>query len=931
MARAFTKAEADALIDAYRKQEQSIQRVYAARDSYRAQTVAMINTVFSDGAQASRITDCLRRRDWSAPWTDGTREFLLTLCRYQLSTLAADYCDGYRRRFAEPIRQALKSLTVGTSSLRWMFSGEQARTEAGKAYAFLKELAAGETPGQLAVCEQNIRRIAELTAAYSDAAMAKDPTPMRDALIGTSADYRTVERRAPEIAELMNTRGKAVEECAAVRDAIREAADACMQQVRSCANRALGGRVMQQLREMDVECLTQVRPGIRAKSLKENGYRSVADVYCAPAYSLASIHGISADSAKTAKEAAAQIAQQVQTGATMRLSADEKTPEASSLITALFRFFMIRGVQQVYRNSVGAPQEELAAHTEALATLRNNFCWIFSTEAEKEKYADAFAALGAAGTDFADSLPTLRARLEDAKAVSPDAAWEAFERDPYLFYNLVDELAPGILGHEDAVYGLPEELAKEIRDETVFPDGLNVSLRRYQEWGVKYILHQGNALLGDEMGLGKTVQAIAAMVSLRNTGATRFLVVCPASVLPNWCKEINGKSEFRAILIHGPNKLPAFEQWRKGGGVGVTSYETVGSLPFPDDFRFDLLVVDEAHYIKNAGAKRSRDLRALAEHVDRLLFMTGTALENRVDEMISLISVLRPDMAKKIQGMSFMATAPQFRKQIAPVYYRRKREDVLKELPEVIETKEWCSLSPAEDAAYKQSVLKRDRTAIRRVSWTQEDLSDSTKARRLKEIIDEAREDGRKVLVFSFYLETIRKIREFLGEICTEPINGSVPVAHRQEIIDGFAEMPAGSVLLAQIQAGGTGLNIQAASVVVICEPQLKPSIENQAIGRAYRMGQVRNVLVYRLLAADTIDERIDELLSDKQAVFEAFADPSVAAEETDAEEKRIDDKTFGKLIQEEIDRINRENGAERPASDEALPAEDESESVCLT
>ena len=111
---------------------------------------------------------------------------------------------------------------------------------------------------------------------------------------------------------------------------------------------------------------------------------------------------------------------------------------------------------------------------------------------------------------------------------------------------------------------------------------------------------------------------------------------------------------------------------------------------------------------------------------------------------------------------------------------------------------------------------------------------------------------------------------------------------------------------MAQIQSGGTGLNIQSASVVVICEPQIKPSIENQAISRAYRMGQTRNVLVHRLLAENTIDERITELLQEKQAIFDAFADKSVAAEES----VKLDNKTINKLIEEEIERIKNKSEA---------------------
>lgn len=145
-----------------------------------------------------------------------------------------------------------------------------------------------------------------------------------------------------------------------------------------------------------------------------------------------------------------------------------------------------------------------------------------------------------------------------------------------------------------------------------------------------------------------------------------------------------------------------------------------------------------------------------------------------------------------------------------------------------------------------------------------------------------------------------------LGDRCLPEIDGSVPVPQRQKIIDAFHAAPAGTVLAAQIQTAGTGLNIQSASVVIICEPQLKPSTENQAISRAYRMGQSRNVLVYRLLCENTIDEKIEKLLEEKQRIFDAFADKSVAAQE----DVEVDKKTMSHLIQEEADRIQAERSA---------------------
>ena len=286
--------------------------------------------------------------------------------------------------------------------------------------------------------------------------------------------------------------------------------------------------------------------------------------------------------------------------------------------------------------------------------------------------------------------------------------------------------------------------------------------------------------------------------------------------------------------------------------------------------------------------------------------MTGTALENKVDEMIELIKVLQPLVADDIKGMEYLSSAPQFREKVAPVYFRRKREDVLTELPELIEKKEWCELGSEEKSAYEDAVLNRNYAKARRVSWNIDDMSKSSKAQRLLELVDKAAEDGRKVIVFSFFLDTIAKVTELLGDRCVSPINGSVSPQRRQEIIDEFDKAESGKVLPAQIQSGGTGLNIQSASVIILCEPQFKPSVENQAISRAYRMGQTRNVLVYRLLCEDTVDEKILKILGSKQNIFDAFADKSVAAENS-TETVEIDDTGFANIMDEEAKRITAE------------------------
>lgn len=663
--------------------------------------------------------------------------------------------------------------------------------------------------------------------------------------------------------------------------------------------------VIKILREIPVEEINRDKRGFRVKALREHGFSNLADLSAASVHSIASVHGISEDSAYAIKRVVNELVGQAQKGAKIKLSIDNKTPAATQLVTAITQYRRSQPHAETCHRMLEQHGRAIQYALEDLAPAQSGFRWFFTSKIKKQKAQDAYNLLSdLLSNAYGQEVQATLYELDSIHTVSGSSAWEDFSENSIRFFNVLEDVYPGLLGTDDAVYGLPEDLAREIQEECFFPDGLLCDLRRYQEWGVKYILHQERVLLGDEMGLGKTVQAIAAMVSLRNTGATHFAVVCPASVIENWCREIRKHSRLSVTKVHGVGRMDALHSWIRNGGVAVTTYETTGYFKLENEFHFSMLVVDEAHYIKNPQARRTVNVKTIAKHAQRILFMTGTALENKVDEMIALISILQPAIASQVRGIAFLSSAPQFRKKVAPVYYRRKREDVLTELPELIENQEWCTLRPQEEAIYENAVLDKQYNEARRVSWNVDDLSNSSKASRMLELIEEAESEGRKVIVFSFFLDTIRKISLLLGSKCTDPINGSVSPQRRQEIIDNFDRAPAGTVLLAQIQAGGTGLNIQSASVVILCEPQFKPSIENQAISRAYRMGQTRNVLVYRLLCQNTVDERIMELLEQKQAAFDAFADKSEAAKES----LELDEKTFGNIIKEEIDRINEKN-----------------------
>lgn len=695
---------------------------------------------------------------------------------------------------------------------------------------------------------------------------------------------------------------------------IKRAGDIYKEAVKRAADSCMAAETLKLMKDIPIEEVNRNKNGIRVKALRDSGYTTYADIYAASAKQLSFIKGISEDGVKAVKKVVNDASDTAKKTVKLKLNADNKTENMTGLVLAVTQFQKAAKLSEESEMLSRKYSYDMQCAMNDIQTSTGLFRWMFSSKEKKQRAVGAYRFLDEnMRGEYGNEAQKLSEELKNTIMLPPNAAWELFKEQPIQYSNILEGIVPGVFGNGDEVYGLPEELAAEIKEADFHPEGLNCDLRRYQEWGVRYILHQGRVLLGDEMGLGKTVQAIAAMVSLKNTGATHFVVVCPASVLINWCREIQKFSDLKTVKVHGDDRAASLEEWLKTGGVAVTTYETTAVFKMPDDFGYTMLVVDEAHYIKNPDANRTANTKEIAKKADRILFMTGTALENNVDEMVNLIQILKPDIAKEISGMKMLASAPQFREKVAPVYYRRKREDVLTELPELLETKEWCVLGDLEEREYENAVLSKNYNAARRVSWHVDDMNESGKAKRMMEIIEEAKSEDRKIIVFSFFLDTIQKVAQMLGDSCSEPINGSVSPARRQEIIDEFNKAPAGQVLAAQIIAGGTGLNIQAASVVILCEPQLKPSIENQAISRAYRMGQARNVLVYRLLADDTIDEKITNLLAEKQTIFDAFADKSAAAESAEADVE-IDAASLGNIIQEEIDRINAKKGTANTA-----------------
>jgi superfamily II DNA or RNA helicase len=480
--------------------------------------------------------------------------------------------------------------------------------------------------------------------------------------------------------------------------------------------------------------------------------------------------------------------------------------------------------------------------------------------------------------DLRSAIAAVRRGASLLNAGGSEAAgdpWDDFMARPADYYAMLSEL--GLLSDDEkkSEGDLPAEILDAVRQLKLDTNHLKASLRGYQSFGARFAIVQRKVIVGDEMGLGKTVESLAVLTHLRAKGAHHFLVVCPAAVVTNWVREVTGKSDLRAHRLHGPGRDGSLTSWIRNGGVAVTTYDSLGWLEgqVPERAWPSCLIFDEAHYIKNPDAQRTRRSWNLIRTTERVILLTGTPLENRIEEFRNLVGYLRPDLT--VNASEF---APrQFRKQVAPAYLRRNQEDVLTELPELVEVDEWMPLSPADAQHYRAAVVDGNFMAMRQAALRAG--SSSQKMQRLLDIVEEAEDNERRVIVFSHFRGVLDDVASILPGKVFGPLTGSVPAAKRQQMVDEFSRAGHGAVLVAQIVAGGVGLNIQAASVVVICEPQLKPTTGWQAIARSRRMGQLESVQVHRLLSEDGVDRRITEILARKSELFADFARVSDTAD----------------------------------------------------
>ncbi|WP_405775012.1 DEAD/DEAH box helicase [Streptomyces sp. NBC_00859] len=641
---------------------------------------------------------------------------------------------------------------------------------------------------------------------------------------------------------------------------------------------------------------------LRLGALEQAGFTTVAQVYDAGRYALRQLPGVGAQTADQAIAAAGQIARAVGETVTVRIDMDRPEPRTTALVRSLHVLAQAGPGLRHAHDTAQRLRTELDRLLPQAGPARGRVRTALAGRARRAEILAALEAVRCLTRQAAqDEVPLLFAQVSAdlLRVPASDAeAWVGFELHSADYYSLLAEFAGQGPDPAAAEGFVPSGIAGRIRAQQLDESRLRVSLRGYQSFGARFALVQRRVIIGDEMGLGKTVQAIAAMAHLSAGGTTHFLVVCPASVLINWMREVGSRSTLTARPVHGPGRRTAFAEWCEQGGVAITTFDVLHLLDVPDDVRPGMLVVDEAHFVKNPLTRRAKAVAAWTGPSDRVLFLTGTPMENRVEEFRSLVRRLQPELVPAVRDRDAAAGSQAFRRAVAPAYLRRNQEDVLTELPALVHVDEWEEFSAGDLAAYREAVADGHFMRMRRAAYARPESS--AKLGRLRELISDAAANGLKVVVFSYFRDVLATVGTALDGTAYGPVEGDLAAARRQDLVDAFSAAPGHAVLLSQFQAGGVGLNIQAASVVILCEPQIKPSMEHQAVARAHRMGQVRTVRVHRLLAADSVDTRILGVLADKTRLFDAYARRSEVAEATPDAVDVSDGSLARRIVEEE-------------------------------
>ena len=486
-----------------------------------------------------------------------------------------------------------------------------------------------------------------------------------------------------------------------------------------------------------------------------------------------------------------------------------------------------------------------------------------------------------------------------------------------------------------------DEIRKRLKrlteiDEISPPENLHATLRPYQARGFSWLMKNLRlgigALIADDMGLGKTLQVIATLLQLKNDGEltkAKALVVVPTTLMTNWQREITKFAPSLSVgIYHGTSRvLP--EAVKDLPDVTLTTYGLMRrETEKLAGYKWRLLVLDEAQSVKNATSGQSVAAKSL--NASQTIAMTGTPVENRLSEYWSILETVQPRLLGSLKDFTETFAAPietdhsesaaeAFRRLTAPFMLRRLKSDksIIADLPERNTVDQFTNLT-AEQAALYSKVLEAHMKKLKKLEEkavedpqgtdirtirrgevlklitsmkqicnspsqylkTETATPDSGKAAALFDILGHCREAGRKVLIFTQYREMGERLQTWIEKATghrPDFLHGGVSVKARQVMVDRFQTDRSVHAMIISLKAGGTGLNLTAASCVVHYDLWWNPAVEAQATDRAYRIGQRRDVLVYRFVTAGTFEERINEMLMEKRNL----ADLTVATGET--------------------------------------------------
>ncbi len=446
---------------------------------------------------------------------------------------------------------------------------------------------------------------------------------------------------------------------------------------------------------------------------------------------------------------------------------------------------------------------------------------------------------------------------------------------------------------------------------TEVPDDIQAKLRPYQAEGVNWLerlrMMYLNGILADDMGLGKTLQAIVAIAQYRLKKKGLTLIVCPTSLLYNWKEEFSKfDPQLKVLVIDGiPSGRKRLIENMHKYDVVITSYTLLQKdVEHYKQVSFGYIILDEAQHIKNRGTRNAKSVKMIpAEH---RLILSGTPIENSLDEMWSLFDFLMPGFLSsfdrfvekyvRVTGAEQTKNLEYLRKKVAPFILRRMKADVLQDLPPVSEIVYHCQLSDIQQQLYRSyaesarnelvKLVERDGfdrvqihvlatlTRLKQIcchpaifAKEKAELGDSSKYDMLMELLQTLIEGKHKTVIFSQYTRMLQIMREDFEHrgIRFSYLDGSSK--NRLEIVKQFNEDETIPVFLVSLKAGGTGLNLVGADTVIHYDMWWNPAVENQATDRVHRMGQKKNVSAYKLITLNTIEEKIAEMQKRKKGL----------------------------------------------------------------